>query len=308
MSDRGTTVTGHGTTHLYVPADQPDLVDKALTRVSGSIIFDLEDSVAPSRRPGARQHLRTVLEHRHAQHVWVRVSTGAEGRLDVDALRGCRHLDGVWIAKAEDPPEIVALVAELPGTVRVGLVIESARALLALPALAALPRVSVLQLGEADLTADLRAAPHEDRLLDPIRAGVVTCSAAFKLDRPVAPVEIRASDLDGFRDSSRALRRMGFGGRACITPMQVQAATAIFRPSAEELEAARVAVDTFDQAAREGSGVYRGTDGAMVDAATVRSARQLLADGDAVDTLHLSSSRHHHPAEEEPPCRPRSGS
>ncbi|MFC4786352.1 HpcH/HpaI aldolase/citrate lyase family protein [Nocardioides sp. MAHUQ-72] len=290
MSDQGSGLTGHGITHLYVPADQPDLIDKALARVSGSLIFDLEDSVAPRRRPEARRRLRTVLEQRHAQHVWVRVSAGAEGRLDVDALRDCRHLDGVWLAKAEDPAEIGTLTAELPASVRVGLVIESAKALLALPDLAALSRVAVLQLGEADLAADLRAQPHEDRLLDPIRAAVVTCSAAFKLDKPVAPVEIRASDMHGFHNSSRAFRRMGFGSRACITPAQVRAATGIFRPSAEELSAARLALDAFDRATREGSGVYRGTDGAMVDAATVRSARQLLADWDTADTVQATKA------------------
>jgi citrate lyase subunit beta/citryl-CoA lyase len=283
-------VTGHGITHLYVPADRPDLVHKALTRVSGSLIFDLEDSVAPGRRPEARRHLRSVLAQRHAQQVWVRVSAGAEGHLDVDALSECRHLDGVWLAKAQDPAEIAALVAGLPGSVRVGLVIESAKALLALPALAALPRVSVLQLGEADLAADLRAAPHADRLLDPIRVGVVTCSAALGLEKPVAPVEIRADNLDGFQASSRALRDMGFGARACITPAQVSAATGIFRPSADEMDAARVTVEAFDRAAREGSGVYRGADGAMVDAATVRSARQLLADWDTADTLRVTTA------------------
>ncbi|MCB0894984.1 MAG: CoA ester lyase [Nocardioides sp.] len=291
MPDPGRCVTGHRITHLYVPADQPALIDKALSRVSGSLIFDLEDSVAPDRRPEARQNLRATLEHPHAQHVWVRVNAGAEGRLDVDALGDCRHIDGVWFAKADDPAEIATLTAELPVTVRVGLVIESAKALFALPALAALGRVSVLQLGEADLSADLRAAPHEDRLLDPIRAAVVTCSAAFQLDRPVAPVEIRAADVDGFQKSSQAFRRMGFGARACITPAQVEAATEVFRPSAEEVEAARVAVHAFDRAALEGSGVYRGPDGAMVDAATVRSARQLLADWDTADTVRPMTPR-----------------
>ena len=55
MPDPGRCVTGHRITHLYVPADQPALIDKALSRVSGSLIFDLEDSVAPDRRPEARQ-------------------------------------------------------------------------------------------------------------------------------------------------------------------------------------------------------------------------------------------------------------
>ena len=134
MPDPGRCVTGHRITHLYVPADQPALIDKALSRVSGSLIFDLEDSVAPDRRPEARQNLRATLEHPHAQHVWVRVNAGAEGRLDVDALGDCRHIDGVWFAKADDPAEIATLTAELPVTVRVGLVIESAKALFALPA------------------------------------------------------------------------------------------------------------------------------------------------------------------------------
>lgn len=45
---------------LYVPADRPDRIGKALTSGADGIIVDLEDAVAPSAKDAARGVLATL--------------------------------------------------------------------------------------------------------------------------------------------------------------------------------------------------------------------------------------------------------
>ncbi|HEY4802670.1 MAG TPA: aldolase/citrate lyase family protein, partial [Paraburkholderia sp.] len=46
---------------LFVPASRPELFEKALASAADALSFDLEDSVAPARKPEAREALRALL-------------------------------------------------------------------------------------------------------------------------------------------------------------------------------------------------------------------------------------------------------
>ena len=43
---------------LFVPGDRPDRMEKALGSGADALILDLEDSIAPAKRPEARQAWR----------------------------------------------------------------------------------------------------------------------------------------------------------------------------------------------------------------------------------------------------------
>ena len=47
---------------LFVPASRPELFAKALDGAADAISFDLEDAVAPERKPAARAELRKLLQ------------------------------------------------------------------------------------------------------------------------------------------------------------------------------------------------------------------------------------------------------
>ncbi|WP_248960666.1 hypothetical protein [Sphaerisporangium perillae] len=71
------------------------------------------------------------------------------------------------------------------------------------------------------------------------------------------------------------LRSLGFQGRACIHPDQVTIANEVFGVDDAELADAHALLDLFERHQRSGSGAFRDAHGAMVDAATVRRARDL---------------------------------
>jgi citrate lyase subunit beta / citryl-CoA lyase len=267
---------------LYVPADDADRLAKAATRGADALIVDLEDGVAGSAKSRARDNLREFLDvAAGAAQVWVRVTSDPDGLvLDLDA---CLHpnIAGVVLAKAQDPEQLTMVAARLrglPGPTRGFMpLIETGRAVFSLGDLAAVDGVTQLQVGEADLRADLGVtfSPDESELLL-VRQRVVIVSAALGLLPPVAPVSVEFRDLDAFRSGTARLARMGYVGRACIHPAQVAIATDVFTPSEQELAEARALVAAADQAAAEGRGAFTDARGRMVDEAVVRSARRRL--------------------------------
>ncbi|GAB4059256.1 HpcH/HpaI aldolase/citrate lyase family protein [Catellatospora paridis] len=288
--------------YLYVPGDNPAKLAKALTVGADALIVDLEDAVPPSGKDAARTAVAAFLADTAAAvvdgaaggsgegsvwpRVWVRVNPGEWGHVDAAAVVG-PGLAGLCVAKTESVAQLSALDGVLAGleeaaglvvgSTKVVPLLESAAAVLAAPAIARGPRVARLQLGEADLAADLGVTlgPDERELLW-ARSQAVLASAAAGIAPPVAPVSVNFRDLDALRASTVALKRLGFRGRACIHPAQLPVVHDVFTPTEPELAVARDLVARHEQAMRDGSGVCLDAQGRLVDEAVVRSARRLL--------------------------------
>lgn len=266
---------------LYVPGDAADKLTKALDRGADEIIVDLEDAVAPPAKDAAREQVRIWLHDLPMLAnvgVWVRLNTGALRDIDVRAIADAPALTGVMVAKTETADELVALdrlLTSLGSTATVVPLLESASAVLRAAEIAAAPRVQRLQIGEADLRADIGVTPGEDeRELLYVRSHVVLASAAAGIAPPIAPVSTNFRELDAFRASTEALARLGFVGRACIHPAQVAIANEVFTPTAEQVATARALVEKWE---REGAGVAVDDRGQFVDEAVIRQARLVLA-------------------------------
>ncbi|WP_432828193.1 aldolase/citrate lyase family protein [Dactylosporangium sp. CA-092794] len=145
-------------------------------------------------------------------------------------------LAGVCPSAAASAPELAALAAALAeaeeaaglpvGHLAVMPAVETAAGVLAAAELARVPRVVRLLLAEAALVAELRLVPGPDeRELLSVRSTVVTASAAARVGPPVADV---CPDQGRFAESSANLRRLGFGGRLCAGPEQLELAARIF--------------------------------------------------------------------------------
>ncbi|WP_062998337.1 HpcH/HpaI aldolase/citrate lyase family protein [Nocardia mikamii] len=267
---------------LYVPGNRPALFGKALAGPADVVLLDLEDSVPPGEKARARDLVSAWLGGLSAasrERVWVRVNFEDEADLCAVAAGGPA---AVCLAKTESAEQVRAAAGVLsdhepaPGVVGICPLLESAAAVLAAREIAAAPRVSRLQLGEADLCADIGMAPGPDRgELLAIRTRLVLVSVAAGLEPPPAPVSTDFRDLAALRESTEALARLGFRGRTCIHPAQLPVVNAVFTPSAEELTRARDLVARFAAGA---GGVVLDADGRMVDLAVVRRARRLLAE------------------------------
>ncbi len=268
---------------LFVPADDADRLAKAATRGADALIVDLEDGVAPKSKDIARANLEAFLAGLNDDlEVWVRVSSEPNA-LESDLAAALHaNLAGLVLAKAESPDQLGAVATRLhalPGAPR-GLMplIETAQAAVAMSTIAGCSGVTQLQIGEADLRADLGVTLGDDESeLAWVRQQAVVISAASRLLPPVAPVSVEFRDLDAFRISTERLARMGFLGRACIHPAQIAVTHEVFTPTQAQIDDARALVRTADEAASQGQGVFVDSDGRMVDEAIIRSARRVLA-------------------------------
>ena len=135
--------------------------------------------------------------------------------------------------------------------------------------------MSVLALGGADLTKDLKARHLPDRT--PLLISIQNCVLAARangldvLDSPYFDL----SDEDGFLASCRQGRDFGFDGKTLLHPKTLDIANRIFSPSHEELEWAFRIKEAHEKALSEGKGVVL-VDGQLVESLHVAEAQRLV--------------------------------
>lgn len=285
--------------YLYVPGDQPGKLSKALALAADALIVDLEDAVPPTAKDAARRTVTRWLDAieggrgrpgARRPEIWVRVNAaGPDGSPADGDLVTAAHpaVTGVVQAKCASARHLATLAAALdeaeaaarmkPGTLQVTALVESAAALQSLSALAAAPRVRRLQLGEADLAAELGMEPGPEGIeMMALRTSVVVASAAAGLDPPAGSASTSLTDLDALRRGSEALRRLGFAGRTAVHPRQLAVINDVFTPTQEQEERARALLDRYDRAVAAGRGVITDDTGLMVDKAVIRTAVNVL--------------------------------
>lgn len=261
--------------YLYVPGDRPDRLEKAFARAGDAVLADLEDAVPLPRKEQALVAVVEWLSQLPAEgpEVWVRIGPGPRMRDELEAVGSSPRLTGVLIAKA-DATGLQQAAAILPERVVLGGLVETAGAVLDLPAIARLPRVRQLGIGEADLAAELGIARDELSVLGPLRAQLVVASAAAGITAPTAPVHLAVRDLAGLRETTERFRRSGFGARSALHPDQVPVIEEVLTPSADEVSRAREVVAAWDAA---GGGVAVDAEGRLLDEAIVRPSRRTVA-------------------------------
>ncbi|MBR7977241.1 CoA ester lyase [Burkholderia vietnamiensis] len=274
---------------LFVPASRPELFAKALASAADALSFDLEDAVAPERKPQARTDLRALLETddalASAKTLIVRVNALDTPHFAADIEAVARNgVSLVNLPKPETPDDVRAAAAALEAAERangvsapIGLLlnVESPRALRMAAELAgAHPRVAGLQLGLGDLFEPLGIARLDTSAIQQamfalrIAAGE---AGVFAYDTAFANIR----DADRFRAEAQMARAFGFIGKSCIHPSQIAIANDVFRPSDDDIaHAVRVAVAARDADAN-GVGAYV-VDGRMIDAPFVERARVLV--------------------------------
>jgi citrate lyase subunit beta/citryl-CoA lyase len=266
--------------YLFVPADRPEMLAKSERRGADAVIIDLEDAVAPSAKSTARAAVALWLAatpHELGER-WVRVNPGGALVQDVVALAGC-DVEGIVVPKVRGPEDVVAAIDALDragmAAAQVIALIETPPAVLAVAAIAAVPRVYQLMIGEMDLGSELRIDPSSPAWL-PIRLQLVVASAAAGIEAPLGPVDPDFADAERLRTETRALYEIGFRSRPAIHPAQVPVFNEALTPSPEEVSEAQRLVGAFDAAVADGRGAFADVDGRMIDEAMVKVARATL--------------------------------
>jgi citrate lyase subunit beta/citryl-CoA lyase len=274
---------------LFAPANHPRRVEKAFTLDADAVILDLEDACAVSEKAASRPRVTEAMARPRHCLGYVRVNPLSTPFAYGDLAQTIRPgLDGVVLPKVESASDLRTadwLMTQLErergmpeGAVDLIPIIETAQGLARLAEiLAATPRVRRVAFGAGDFTLDLDLTWTRDETeLAPYRAQVVLLSRAAGLEPPLDTVWVDLKDPEGCAASARKAREMGFQGKLCIHPDQVDMVNGAFSPTDAQVTRARRVLDAFAQAEANGSSAIQ-LDGQFIDYPIVYAARRVLA-------------------------------
>ncbi len=257
---------------LFVPGNRPDRYAKACATPAHAVIVDLEDAVAPAEKGGAREALAAWLSPE--RRVMVRINArGSEWFAGDLALCANAAVNGIVLPKAEQAEDLAPLSA-VGGGRPVFPLVETARGLWNALAIAQAPGVQALMFGSLDFQADLGTS--DDELLY-ARSRLVLAARVAGIDPPVDGVTQSIDDRELLLRDCRRARELGFAGKLCIHPSQVDVVNRAFAPTPEDLAWARRIVDAF--AAAGGNAAL--LDGRMIDRPVLVKAQAILAEAGA---------------------------
>ena len=274
---------------LFAPANHARHAEKALTGPNDGVILDLEDAVSVDQKPRARMAARDLVQNRieGGPVVFIRVNALSTS-FAYDDLRAvvAAGLDGIVLPKVESASQVTTVDWMLeqmererdvqPGSISIVPIVETALGLSRIEEIVAAPRVRRVSFGAGDFTLDTAMSwslGNEGVLWGRIR--VVIASRAAGLDAPLDTVFPDLADREGFIHDAEMGKKLGFQGKACIHPSQVELANRIFTPSTEEVEQARGLVEAFEQALAEGSASIQ-VAGQFVDYPVAERARRIV--------------------------------
>lgn len=264
-------------TLLYVPANRPERVAKALSLDADVVIVDLEDAVAPAAKDTARAGLPDLLAGGAGPRVQVR--TNASGTpwfaKDLAMVASLPPRVEVRLPKVEST-DVLDRASELLGAGRrLHCLLETPLGVERAYDVASHPQVASIALGDEDLKSELGVTAGG--ALDWARARTIVAAGAAGLLPPAQGVYTKVRDLDGLAESCAAGRAFGFLGRSAIHPAQLPVIRAAYRPGEDEVARAEELLAALEAAEESGSGVQVLPDGSFVDAAMVAGARRVLA-------------------------------
>ncbi|MER5648081.1 CoA ester lyase [Streptosporangium sp. NPDC002524] len=259
----------HARALLFVPGHRPERFGKAARAAGDAIVLDLEDAVAPEDKDPARGNVRRWLEA--GGDAVVRINGRGTPWHDADVELVGRHRCAVMLPKAESPEDIASLVDRLPRGNGVVPLVETATGILGARGLCAAPGVVRPAFGSVDLAAQLGVDPGDRTALLHARSALVLAAASAGVAAPLDGVTTSVGEYATAVADAEHAARLGFTGKLCVHPRQVEPVRAAFAPSAEALRWAEAVV-----AAAAGGGVST-LDGQMIDKPVVERARRLLA-------------------------------
>ena len=274
---------------LYMPGNNPGMLQHAAVFGADSVLFDLEDAVAEQEKDAARRLTARFVKEVDFQGVIVTVRVnGADTSFfmkDLEEIVPSRP-HAVRIPKCHSPQDVLhadAVITAIEeknglekGRVKIHAMLETAHGIEhAFQIATASPRVEALTLGGQDLISDLGVQKTRDGVeLFYARGRVVMAAKAaglFAFDT----VWTDTGDTEGLRNEAQLAVRMGFTGKAAIHPSQVDAIHEAFRPDPVELRRAFRIVSAANEAEKERKGVIS-VDGRMVDGPIVTRAFHLI--------------------------------
>ena len=275
-------------TYLFAPGNHARRAEKAFTLDCDAVILDLEDAVAVAEKPATRALVVETLKQNPGKRGYVRVNAWDTDFCfnDILAVTG-PWLTGLILPKVEEAAQVIAvdwILANIErdkgmevGAIDLVPIIETGKGVANVRAIAAAAtRVRRLSFGAGDYTKDMSFRwTLAETEIDHARAEIALASRAEGLEPPVDSVWIHIKDTDGLVRSAEKVRDMGYQGKLCIHPDQIDPVNGVFTPTEEQVAFAEKVVAAFEEAEARGLASIQ-LDGYFIDYPIVDQARRTL--------------------------------
>ena len=276
---------------LFVPGAEPRRFERAREAGADTVLFDLEDAVAPPEKAEARRHVAAALRAGGfgATEAAVRINAPGTGDCDAD-LEAVVESGGrtIMLPKAERVEEISRVVETLQRlergrgeagrpTSHLLLLVESPLGIAQALAIGrSAPRIEALCFGHADFALQLGLSDSDPSrgIIYHARCALVIAAKACGL-APIDTVHLAVKDEAAFREDAERGLHLGFEGKLCIHPRQVEIANAVYTPGPAQIDYARRVIAAWEDAQANARGVFT-LDGTMMDAPLVTVQRRVL--------------------------------
>lgn len=280
QSDRLSSNTSHAISYLFVPGNRPERFSKAVEAGPDAIILDLEDAVHPDSKAAARAAIWAWQEStpQVSCERYIRLNSVSSTlfRQDLTWLGDMRYperCNGIFLPKAECPEtltQVIERLLERQPQLKIVAIIETAKGLQQVEAIASIPGLARLAFGSLDFSLDIDCSQTPEAFLF-ARNRIVLASRTADLPAPIDGVTPAISDQAVVSKDSQYARSLGFGAKLCIHPSQLTSVQRAFLPDSRQLAWA----DRVMRAVASGSHAVQ-VDGEMVDLPLIERAQRLL--------------------------------
>lgn len=281
-------------TSMYVGGTSPVKMIQAGFYNEDCLVYDLEDSVSAAEKDAARFLVYNAVKYQRPEnkYILIRVNGIYSQELDEDLEAAVRaQPNAIRIPKVEYPEEVCKIDAKVTaiekaagipaGSIQFWCNVESYLGVINAKEIAiASPRIVAMALGAEDFTASMNAQRTKPgwEIFYARNAILMACRAVGISAQDAVFSDI--DDAEGLKKDLEMTRALGFDGKTCVHPRQIDAVNACFTPSPKEIRNAQRVLEALAEAAQNHTGVCV-LDGSMVDKPMELRARAILAKAEA---------------------------
>lgn len=254
---------------MFVPGNNPGMLQNAGIYGADTIILDCEDAVAITEKDSARNLVfQAISEMNYGTEVAVRINHISTpfgwddlkrilpAKPDLIRLPMCQGPDEIrqideFISEAEQKNNFPA------GSIKMMAAVETPKGLrLAYEIASASPRMVALAIGAEDFIANLKTTRSKlGRELLAARGQLVLAAREAGI-QCIDTVFSDINDEEGFKNELELIKEMGFDGKSVVNPRQVSVVHDFFAPTAKEIDHAQRVLAAYQEALEKKSGGY----------------------------------------------------
>ena len=271
---------------LFIPGNNPAMLQNADVFGADAVIFDLEDAVSPTEKDSARNLMKCYLEtsSNPPMEIVVRIN-GLDTPYYLEDLEAIvsDHIDTIMLPKArinylKDLDKLLTEIEKkkkLKKHIGVIPIIELAISVIEVDVIASLPRVNGILLGAEDLSSDMEVVRTKEGVeIEYARNRVATACKAYEIDAIDTPFT-DVNDYEGLKKDASHAYAIGMNAKSCIHPNQLDTVNKIFLPTEKQINWALRVHKATEEAKQKGLGVFS-LDGKMVDKPVMERAEKIL--------------------------------